>query len=789
MPIPKLFLLAALTWLTITTTGNVYCDEVRFNRDVLPILAENCFACHGFDSASREADLRLDTPDGLISGQEGSGVVVPGDPEASELVSRINDADPDVVMPPPETGKKLSEAERSLLRRWVEEGAKYEPHWSFVAPEKVEPPSVPGTDHPIDRFIQAQFEPTGLRPAAIADRETLIRRVSLDLIGLPPTIEQIDAFLEASKKDENQAYLDLVDRLLQDPHYGERWGRWWLDQARYADSNGYSIDAPRSIWKYRDWVVQALNADLPFDQFTIEQLAGDLLPEATVDQKVATGFHRNTQINQEGGIDKEQFRIDSVFDRVATTGTVWLGLTIGCAQCHDHKFDPITQEDFYRLFAFFNNQDEPSIKVYPEDVDVQAVQSERESVKTKLTQWLKDRDESLMAWEKELSDEDRKGFSKAIGKILDAEPDKRNFEQRLSLFEIGPGAKDDEFRTIKQQYDDLGNTLDRAPTTMVLQERAEPRKSFILIKGDFTRRSEEVTPGTPAVLHPFDQPDRIGNRLDLAKWLVRPDNPLTARVISNRLWQQYFGRGLVATENDFGLVGDRPSHADLLDWLANEFIARGWSLKSMHRLIVTSHTYRQSSRLSESGVPGNSDSPSVAAIDPENLLLAHQNRLRLDAELVRDVALTASGLLSDKLGGPPVYPPIPDGVMGQGQVKRAWNVSEGDDRYRRGLYTFIYRGTPPPSLNVFDAPDGFSTCTRRNRSNTPLQSLTLMNDSAFFEFAVALEQIVQDSGVETAFRRCTGRFPTAKEVQILEKLDSLTAARAMLNLDETITRE
>jgi hypothetical protein len=333
-----------------------------------------------------------------------------------------------------------------------------------------------------------------------------------------------------------------------------------------------------------------------------------------------------------------------------------------------------------------------------------------------------------------------------------------------------------------EAHADLTDTLSSVPTTMVLQERTTPRKTHILIKGDFTRPADEVVPGTPSILHPFEASNAEPNRLDLARWLVDPRNPLTARVIVNRLWQQYFGRGLVSTDNDFGLVGARPTHPELLDWLASEFVDRGWSLKAMHRMIVTSHTYRQSSRKPE-------DSTHTATIDPDNYLLARQNRLRLDAEIVRDVVLRASGLLSAKMGGPPVYPPIPEGVMSQGQVRRAWNVSEGEDRYRRGLYTFLYRATPPPSLIVFDAPDGFSACTRRNRSNTPLQSLTLMNDAAFFECAAALQDTIEQQGLETAFRRCTGRGPDAIELEVLERLDALTAARTMLNLDETITRE
>ena len=745
--------------------------EIEYSRDVLPILAENCFACHGFDEQARQVELRLDIREGATE-----SAIVPGDPLQSELIARIQSTDVDIQMPPADSGKALSESQMKVLAQWISEGAEYETHWAFVAPDIVDIPDVEGIDHPIDRFIQAKLIELSFTPSPRANAATLIRRVSLDLTGLPPTPAEIDAFELADKEDAEKAWKELVDRLLDSPHYGERWGRWWLDQARYADSNGYSIDAPRSIWKYRDWVIDALNHDMPFDQFTIEQLAGDLLPDASVSQQVATGFHRNTQINQEGGIDKEQYRVDSIFDRVATTGTVWLGLTIGCAQCHDHKFDPIQQNEFYQLFAFLNNQDEPTIRVYDEGVDVAALSAHKREAESKLQAILKDRQNELTAWEEMLSEEQTKTLSAGVQKILNVDSAKRSFEQKVALLAAGIAAEDADVHALNKSYSESKQQLDSAPTTMVLRERTTPRPTHRLIKGDFTRKAEEVSPGTPAVLHSLESSSSLPNRLDLARWIVSPDNPLTSRVIVNRLWQHYFGQGLVATENDFGLLGARPTHSRLLDWLAVEFIRREWSLKEMHRLIVTSETYQQSSHVRDQR-------------DPDNLYLARQRRLRLDAEIVRDVALQASGLLVPKLGGPPVFPPIADGVMSQGQVKRAWNVSRGEDRYRRGLYTFIYRATPPPSLNVFDAPDGYSTCTRRYRSNTPLQSLALMNDAAFFECAAALEKIIVSDGLSTAFRRCTGRRPHESELAVLSKLDSLTAARTMLNLDETITRE
>ncbi len=772
--------LVSLLLIAVSSAGAQEAAEtVSFNRDIRPILSDNCFACHGFDSKHREAGLRLDTFDGATAEHDGVTAIAPGDPDNSELWFRIDTDDSELLMPPKKSRKPpLTVEQRAKFKLWIEQGAKYAEHWAFTPPAR---PATEGAEGPaaLDFFITRKLAEAGLTPSPEASPETLIRRASLDLIGLPPTIAEIDAFTAASAKDADAAYRELVDRLLENPHYGERWGRWWLDQARYADSNGYSIDAPRQIWKYRDWVVDALNADMPFDAFTVEQLAGDLLPDADQSQNIATGFHRNTQINQEGGIDVEQFRVDSVFDRVATTGSVWLGLSIGCAQCHDHKFDPVTQKEYYQFFAFLNNQDEPSMKVYDPDVNVQDLTAEFKELGVQLTSFLDERKDELETWEAGLTPAIKKSLTPEVNKILAAPKAKRNFAQRRALYASGAGAVGP-FRQWNDRYNELDAILNQGVTTLVMKERATPRKSTVLIKGDFTRPSEEVEPGTPAVLHSLDHPkDRRANRLDLANWIVDPRNPLTARVIMNRVWQQYFGRGIVESENDFGMQGSPPSHPELLDWLAVEFMERKWSLKAMHRLIATSRAYRRSS----------TDTPELHEKDPADYLLARQQRLRLDAEVVRDVALAASGLLSPKLGGPPVYPPIPDGVMSQGQVKRVWAVSKGEDRYRRGLYTFVYRGSPPPSLNVFDAPDGVTTCTRRVRSNTPLQSLTLLNDAGFFEFASALEKIIKDEGLETAFRRCTTRRPNPEELSVLRELDALSAARVLLNLDEPLTRE
>jgi hypothetical protein len=752
-------------------------QSIDFRRDVLPILSENCFACHGFDENSRQAGLRLDVASGATTAADSGAIaIVPRKPDESELILRISSADPDIRMPPTESEKVLTAEQQEKLKRWIVQGAEYQKHWSFEKPVAAQPPTIAEVPHPIDRFIQARLEQAGVRPSPKAPAETLLRRVSLDLIGLPPSVDEINEFLEDAATNQDAAYKKVVERLLDSPHYGERWGRWWLDQARYADSNGYSVDAPRQIWSFRDWVIHALNDDMPFDQFTVEQIAGDLLTDATPDQKVATGFHRNTQINQEGGIDKEQFRVDSIFDRVATTGTVWLGLTVGCAQCHDHKFDPIGQKEYYQLFAFFNNQDEPTIYVDPETEEQKRALKVAEK---ELNQFVAANADAYNEWESRLTEAEKQTMSKSDRNIFDLEPAKRGEKQKLKLFAMEVGKTNPDFQALQKRVQELEAQVKSAATTLVMQERREPRKSTVFIKGDFTRPADEVKPSTPSVLHPLNSEVDYPNRLDLARWMTSPENPLTARVIVNRVWQVYFGRGIVETENDFGTLGASPTHPALLDWLAIELVNHGWSLKDLHRLIVTSHTYQQSSETREE----------LSRVDPNNYLLGRQQRLRLEAEIIRDVCLSVSGLLSPKMGGPPVYPPIPAGVMNRGQVNRQWKVSQGEDRYRRGIYTFVFRATPPPSLKVFDAPDGFNTCTRRSRSNTPLQALTMLNDSAFVEFATALQQRIEEFGLETAFRHCTGRKPNQDELAVLERLDTKSAARVLLNLDETITRE
>jgi mono/diheme cytochrome c family protein len=816
---------------------------VDYLGEVKPILAKNCYACHG--AAKQRGGLRLDTAAAALQGGNSGPAVVPGQGGSSRLLKAVTGRDDVKVMPP--KGPRLSPAQVAVLRAWIDAGAKAPPgetaagaappnrHWAFRPRARPAAPAVKNAAwvrNPIDRFILARLEKEGLAPSPEADRVTLLRRLSLDLLGLPPEPAEVEAFVADARPD---AYEHLVDRLLASPHYGERWGRHWLDLARYADSNGYSIDAPRSMWPYRDWVIGALNRDLPFDRFTVEQLAGDLLPGATPEQRVATGFHRNTPINEEGGIDVEQFRVESVIDRVNTTGAVWLGLTVGCCQCHDHKFDPISQREYYQLFAFLNGADEPTLDLgTPEEL------ARRRRIQGRIAQAQK-RLKVLDAtnppgedrWEKGLTTELRKLLPADIQAILEVPENGRTVGQKEKLSEAY--RKSDMARHVaaglgnplavaKAAQLHLGSTryaLDReltalkksqppALTAMVLQERKAARETHVLLGGDFTRKGARVRPGVPAVLPPLEAPSpptprpfgergEEWTRLDLARWLVDPRNPLTTRVTVNRLWQHYFGLGLVETENDFGTQGTPPSHPELLDWLATELVSRGWSLKAMHRLIVTSAVYRQTSTAR----------PELAAVDARNRLLARQARLRLEAECVRDAALAASGLLYRKVGGPSAFPPQPEGIYRFTQIDKHWQASTGPDRYRRGMYTYFWRSAPHPSLTVFDAPDAGSTCTRRNRSDTPLQALTLLNDKAHYEFAQALARRVLREGGEVdgerigyAFRLCLARRPNQREAGRLAELLQrqaaegaapaeawTTVARVLLNLDEFITRE
>ncbi|NLT69225.1 MAG: DUF1553 domain-containing protein [Verrucomicrobiaceae bacterium] len=802
---------------------------LHFNRDIRPILSDKCFQCHGPDENTLEADLRLDQRDSAVSAK----AIVPGQPEASEMLARILSDDPDEIMPPTTVKNPLTPAEAETLRRWIAEGAEYQGHWAFEPLAVTEPPA---GEHPIDHFVHATLASRGIRPSPEADPATLIRRLSLDLTGLLPAPERVAKFLTEYHKNPDDAVAALADELLASPHHGERWGRNWLDQARYADSNGYSIDGVRAMWPYRDWVIHAINEDMPFDRFTIEQLGGDLLPDPSKAQLVATGFHRNTLINQEGGTDPEQFRNEEVVDRVNTTGAVWLGLTLGCAQCHTHKYDPITHREYFELFAFFNhgtdiNNTGATVEVSegemfldnPDPAKMRALEQARTGL-AKITAGTAKR---RAAWEKAQLVGLAPGSKKTpLQAALDTPPDQRDTRQKklvASEFAVVDEAKSDAERAFREALSALG--LGAPVKTMVMRDLAEPRETFIHLRGSFLDHdlaTGPLAPGVPAALP--ELPDEVlqkerPDRLDLARWLVRPDHPLTARVTVNRVWMRYFGKGIVETENDFGTQGSFPTHPALLDWLARDFVANGWSMKRLHRLIVTSATYRRSSHAR----------PDLEETDPLNHLLARQNRLRVEAEIVRDAALSASGLLHPELGGPPVRPPQPEGVFAFTQTKKSWTVSEGPDRFRRALYTLFYRSSPYPLLTTFDSPDFQSVCTGRVRSNTPLQSLTLANDESLFELARGLGTRLlrevpddDDARIRRAFLLCYSRPPSASEANAVasfcetqlasfradpaaaetvasekraEGVPAATSAawtavaRALMNTDEFITRE
>jgi mono/diheme cytochrome c family protein len=806
-------------------------SPVDYVTQVKPLLTRHCVACHG--AAKPRGGLRLDTAAAALQGGDSGPAVLPGRGDESPLIAAVR-GDGDTERMPFER-PPLSEAEIALLKNWIDQGAKSiagekpgvppsQKHWAFILPRRPPVPNVAKSGwarNPIDRFVLARLERAGLAPAPEADRTTLLRRLSLDLIGLPPDPAEVDAFLASETAGAIQR---TAERLLASPHFGERWARPWLDVARYADSNGYNIDAPRSIWKYRDWVIAALNADMPFDQFATDQLAGDLRPGNPLSPRIATGFHRNTPINQEGGIDVEQFRVDAIADRVNTTGTAFLGLTIGCCQCHDHKYDPITQREYYRLFAFFNNVDEPDLEIATpeESATRREVRARIDELHHLLVKRHPDLDEHERKWEATLTLEFTQAQEADVRMAFDLPRDKRSPSQRRALVELMM-ARDPAFQSENAELLKLRASEPKLVTTMVVRERSGARRpTHVHLGGDFTRKGELVKPGVPAVLPPLED-ESLGNpadRMDLARWLVDRRNPLAARVVVNRIWQAYFGRGLVETDNDFGTQGSPPSHPELLDWLACELMDSGWSRKAIHRLIVSSATYRQSSR----------SRPEGQAVDPDNRLLWRQARLRLEAELIRDAALSSSGLLTCAIGGPSVFPPQPEGVMTLGQMKRPWRPDTGPNRYRRGLYTYFWRATPHPFLTTFDAPGGVQSCTRRLRSNTPLQALTLLNDPAFVEIAQALAQRIISERPEPASDRqrlqyavslCLGRPPLDRELQLLETVLAqeraeganlrtstiggvaasaprdpcsptapwITVARVLLNLDEFVTRE
>jgi hypothetical protein len=966
-------------------------NAVDFNRDVRPVLAQQCFTCHGMDDHGRKGKLRLDLSDSAYGkGKSGEIAIVPGKPDASEVVKRILSTDEDEVMPPPHTKKVLSEKDKATLKAWIAEGAKYQAHWAYTAPK------VTDAKASIDQFIRERLEKEGLKPSPEADPYTLVRRLYLDLTGLPPTPAEADAFVQSQSGQSSQAYERLVDSLLASKQYGERWARRWLDLARYADTNGFEKDRPRQIWPYRDWVVKALNDDMPFDQFSIKQIAGDMLPNASAEDLIATGFHRNTMLNEEGGIDPNEYRFYAMVDRVGVTGTAWMGLTLNCCQCHTHKYDPILHTDYYSVMALLNNADEPLYHIPTPDIKAQQkahaakiAQLEADlhkkfpggesAMQSRMAGWIEGESKRASKWQivrptavkttmphleqqpdgfilgsgdiskSDVYDLNLKAPIKGVtalrievashpslpndgpgltnyegplggfflselqafqngqrvqiaraeatndteeDKISDASPAKKKaakarktnnasaaldaemssgwqvlggigvrhaavfqFEQpvdftngfdlkmlfekhfacplghfRISVttsdhatatghpFEVEEAlaANDSSKREVllrrfletapemKQaaaQLAALRKNPPRGQPTLVMSERpaTNPRATHRYHRGEYLSPKETVPPAVPAFL-PSLPKDVPANRLTFAKWLFAPENPLTARVAVNRQWHAFFGRGLVQSLEDFGYQSEPPSHPELLDWLAVEFVKQGWSLKKLHKLIVTSATYKQSSR--KTSFSAHSDKSEL-----ENSLYAHAPRFRLDAEIIRDSALKAAGVLSPKMGGPGVYPPQPASITSEGTYgKFEWKTSEGEDRYRRSLYTFIKRTAPFAMSTTFDAPTGEACLAKRDVSNSPLQALTLLNDQMFMEAAQALAKAVitesqdDDTRLQNLFRRCLTRPAAADESAMLktflqkqrdQKLEgeALWAAvsRAVLNLDEAIT--
>lgn len=824
----------------------VHAAELDYTRDVQPVFAKKCVGCHG--TAQQMAGLRLDSGVAVMKGAHSGAVVIPGDASKSRLLERVTSTKAGFKMPP--AGAPLTPEEVAALRGWIEAGAKVpegsitaaqpakSSHWSF---QPIRHPQVPAVQNaswvrtPIDAFVLAKLEAEKLQPSPEASRTTLLRRVSFDLTGLPPTPAEIDEFVNDKRPD---AYDRVLDRLFASPHYGEKWARQWLDLARYADSDGYEKDLVRPYaWRYRNWLINALNQDMPFDRFTLEQMAGDMLPNATVEQRVATGFHRNVLTNREAGVDRAEARFEQDINRANTISTVWLGLTMGCAQCHNHKYDPVSQREYYQLFSYVSNIEEDDIDApMPGEVGPYLkARPERDAQRAALLAEY-DIAPQQAAWEAKMRQAVEKpgtdiewdflvtsfrAMNDNATTMLFTEPaqrTRRQTERMTAAFLGNPGpeikkdkAREDKLKEVRTKLTKLDADLPPFAEANAVKVNPTAAKAYLALGGDYRAKGPEVQPGLPAVLTQAAPK----NRLELAQWLTGNENPLTARVAVNRMWQEFFGRGIVRTAEDFGTQGEKPTNAELLDWLASEFRDGGWSMKRIHRLIVSSSVYRQSSHARQE----------TKERDPDNTLLSRQTRLRLPAELVRDAALASSGLLNTSVGGRSVRPPQPAGIaeLGYGNNVK-WPESTGADRYRRGLYIHFQRTTPYPQLMNFDAPDSTVACTRRSRSNTPLQALNLLNDPVFFEaaqgFALRLLEEAPANRVEYAFRLALGRNPTAKERERLGKyvdeqqtyfqINSsaaktlmpmqtaasqaeaaawVAAGRVLMNLDEFIVRE
>jgi len=714
---------AIVVLLALPSLAHAQPMTIDFNRDVRPILSNNCYQCHGPDEKVRKGKLRLDTREGALE-----SAVVPGKPEVSSLLQRVISKDADEVMPPAKLGKHLTPREVEILTAWIKDGAKYATHWAYVKPVK---PAVPVVKDPnyivrngIDAFVAVRLIQEKLVQQPEADKYTLARRVALDLTGLPPTSEEVETFV---KDASPEAYEKFVDKMLAKPAFGEHFARLWLDLARYADSAGYADDPARTIWKYRDYVINSFNSNKPFDRFTIEQIAGDLLPNPTTEQLIATAFHRNTMTNSEGGTNDEEFRNVAIVDRVNTTYMVWMGTSMACAQCHTHKYDPITQKEFFGSFAFLNN----------------TADADRPDESPTLPFWADDQLAKKTALDAQIAELE--------GKLKGKKPD-----------EMKPDR--DKLAALKKEVAGV-KPITSVPIMKELTA-AQRRKTRLQFRGNFMDLGDEVTEGTPAAFHglPKDAPK---NRLEFAKWLVSAENPLTARVVANRFWEQMFGTGIVRTSEEFGAQGELPSHPELLDFLAVD-LQSDWNVKRFVKLIVMSAAYRQSAKVS----------PELFERDPENRLFARGPRVRMSAEMIRDQALTAAGLLSPKMLGPSVKPPQPNlGVSAAFGGSIDWQTSTGEDKFRRGIYTQWRRSNPYPSMSTFDAPNRDTCIVRRARTNTPLQALVTMNDPVYIEAAQALARRVIEKGGKTtaekatfAFKACLVRPPTDVEVQRLVKL-------------------
>ncbi|MEC7502202.1 MAG: PSD1 and planctomycete cytochrome C domain-containing protein [Planctomycetota bacterium] len=765
-------------------------ETVDFSQRIRPILSDACYQCHGPDEKERQAGLRIDQRESLLASRDTRPAIVPGNHSESEIFHRITSNDPEMRMPPPDAVRQLTAEEIELLKAWIDQGADWEKLWSLQPVRAVEPPSVQQQEWPrstLDRFVLANLERQGLTPSEEASRETLIRRVTLDLTGLPPTLAEIDAFIADTSED---AYEKVVERLLASPHYGERMAVDWLDAARFADTHGYHVDSQREMWRWRDWVIDAFNRNMPFDQFTVEQLAGDLLPEPTESNRIASGFNRNHGINFEGGAFAEEFRVEYVVDRVHTTATIFMGLTLKCARCHDHKFDPLSQKDYYRFFAFFNSVPERGIDGaignavplmrFPSGKQRRALEALNTSLTARQREveaYRKQSDKKVAAWAQKRKTEvadavNENGNSDPIDAIIKLEATERTDAQEKELIEAFL-AQDKTYQDLKsaakQAERKRDNFENKIPSTMVMRDSEKMRGTYLLNRGLYDQPGEQVTAGVPAIFPQLPQ-NAVGNRLSLARWLVSGSHPLTARVTVNRFWQSLFGNGIVKTSENFGTQGSLPSHAALLDWLADRFVRSGWDVKDLMRLLVTSATYRQNSKITEESFQR----------DPENRLLARGPRLRLQAEMIRDASLAASGLLVRSVGGASVRPYQPEGLWEEVAFgiktygAQEYEQDHGDALYRRSMYTFWKRSCPPPSMVTFDAPDRETCTVRRERTNTPLQALVLLNDPTYVETARGLaERTMHEGGnsnnerITYAFRIVTGRRPTAAESAIL----------------------